>query len=128
MTWFGASIILYLRLAKGPQSRFAAKERIFLLRARNATDARRKAQALGRKCFKGSFRVSKRGQEAHLEFIGVRRVDQVLGPRSLKIGVAPSHGVEITSSRFEVRSRSHLKAFLRGAPVMVDYLDQESWA
>jgi len=119
--WWAAHVILYFEEGRR-QSQFLVWENVYLLRAKDASDAAKRGEELGRAdCVPDETRTVG-GRPAALVFGGVRRVAWCAAPPYRAEPTALLRdGTEATFSTFVAKTRRDLKALIGGRPVVVAY-------
>src|SRR5215211_3321087 len=126
MPWFAAHVIVYFERKDGPQSRFTVWENVHLIEAADGTEARARAEVLGRReegDDRGTLRETDDAGVVHLArrvFAGVRKVLTVAHEREDgRLGTDD----EITFSEFHVDNREAVQRLAAGEPVVLTYSD-----
>jgi hypothetical protein len=122
MTWFAASIVMYVRFKDGDQDKYPVWENVVLIAAGTAEEALEEANRLG--AAQEAVRdASMRWEDRAAEWVfgGVRKILTVSNPTD--IANSPDHGAEITYSEFELSDRAALDDLVSGGPVTVKYVE-----
>ncbi len=117
MTWYAASIIMFVKFKDGIQNKFPIWENVILIEASSSDEAFRKAEkrALdGEGDSDGTFRWEDR--DAEWVFAGIRKLLECIDVEN-----KPADGNEITFSHFEVESKEVLSQLVNGETVMIKY-------
>jgi len=125
--WYAAHAVLYFEDRKRRQSEYVVWENVYLIRARSAREASRRAENIGRKeCVDDpSLRVN--GRPTRLVFGGVRKIVACANSPYMKRGSVQSavtamrEEVEATYSSFVLRNRRDLRDLISGKAVTVRY-------
>jgi len=120
MNWYAAHVILYVQFKERPQNHFPVWENVILLKARNETQAYKKAEKRGREeegDDDGSFHWQ--GRAARWVFAGVRKV--TLCQEAEK---RPDDGTEISYQELQLDSKAALEKLVAGQEVTVRLADE----
>lgn len=121
-SWYACSVILVVKAKTGRQRIYPIEENVYLVRAKSFSEAKKKAEALGRQ--QADQDLLWNGREARLEYGGVRKAVQCSARIDLPgdSTVRRLHeGVEATYSNLVVKSRSALEKLISGEAVPVVY-------
>jgi hypothetical protein len=117
-------VLLYLKEKRARQSTFLVWENVYLVRARDISEAAKKGEAFGRADCAPDETLTVDGRPATLVFGGVRRIvwcaESPHRGRTSTVSVLRD-GVEATFSTFVVRGRRDLSSLLAGRPALVRY-------
>src|ERR1700726_422501 len=119
MSWYAASVIMWVKFKDGNQDCYPVWENIYLVQADSHDEARTAATAFGKAGAGdsgGSFIWDDR--PAEWIFGGVRKTTTCTDPDE-----RPSHGTEITYSEFEVATREELERLISSDAVDVRYVE-----
>jgi hypothetical protein len=117
MTWYAASVIMYIKFKKEEQEKYPLYENVFLIQAESDNEAIEKARKRGMEDegdSNGTY--SYEGRAATLVFAGVRKIIKTQGAEE-----RPTDGTEITYSEMEVDTQETLFKLANGEPVVVRY-------
>lgn len=123
MHWYSATLINVLRLRAGKQDAYPVWEDVCLIEARDDDEAFRKAEALGksRECDDPTLTLD--DEPATISFLGVRKISRVLNSLDVPESRAPSHGSEVSFSKYNVSTMEDLEKLVRGESVAVVYVE-----
>ena len=126
MPWFAAHVIVYFQWKDGPQPRFTVWENVHLIDAADRTEARARAEVLGRReegDDRGTLRETDAAGIEHAAqrvFAGVRKVLTVAHEREdEQLGTDD----EITFSQFHVDGPEAVQRLAAGEAVRLTYSD-----
>ena len=122
MAWYGVHVIMAVLFKDGKQDSFPAWENVYLVHARDESEAENKAAKLGAESegdSSGSFRWEDR--PAYWKYIGARKIIEISNAKS-KDNV-PADGVEVTYQTLEFRNEKNLRDYAEGKEVELRAID-----
>lgn len=123
--WFSVHAIMYFESTlRRTQKTFVAHENVYLVRAKSASEARRKGIKHARSAISLTDKITINGSSVRMVFGGIRSVVSCAGDPMTSKPDRVTHmysGVEGTYSRFLVQGRGRLRDLIRGRRTSVIY-------
>jgi hypothetical protein len=122
MSWYAASVIMYVQFKDGRQDKYPIWENILLVDATTPDEALSKAEGYGKEGegdSDGSLSWEKR--PAEWVYGGIRKLIEISNPTDILN--KPGDGAEVTYSEFEVKDKDSLAKLIGGKSVIVHYIE-----
>ena len=124
MTWYAAHVVESIRKLNNKNDDILIYENVVLIEAKNDKQALTKAKKYAKAAIVHDETLTLDNEPAILELIGIRKVVTIGNPWPLKQDEdPPTTGTEISYSEFRVKNQRDLRKFVKGEPVMVEYLE-----